>query len=355
MKPARSIFRSILAPSVALLLFPTLAPAQLGSYSITWDDFKDGFSATGPDAKWFYFAFGPYVGDDGIETTSNKGLKVVSSGTNSTTGLPAYVRTLGQETDPVDNPFGLPGGLDHVKWLAMANHLATTGFPGFDAVHGRELRFDAWISGRSYGNEFHPFGSAVADPDDDVRLAASAMPTIDFENFIVADFFFTNKRIYAIYERLPFGRTVFNNYAAFTYAIPVGTRQPHQQHHVTVAYDRTANVFRWLIDDQEVFRVENPGRLLPSREHMIIDHGGIEEDVECRQRNVSLGMFTLLDGAYPGQAGLVQLSAAPGFYFDTATGMPVAQTFLDILSLHNSRVWGAGGEINVRKVRVSSR
>ena len=69
--------------------------------------------------KWFYFSAGPYVGDDGIVTTSNKGLEVVSSGKNPITGEPGLsTKTLAQE----EENGGLPGAIDHVKWLAYMNH-----------------------------------------------------------------------------------------------------------------------------------------------------------------------------------------------------------------------------------------
>ena len=77
-------------------------------YRLTWDDFRNGFDATSPAAKWFYFAAGPFVGDDGIATTSRNGLVVVPTGINSATGEPAFAKTLGQE----DDNGGLPGGLD---------------------------------------------------------------------------------------------------------------------------------------------------------------------------------------------------------------------------------------------------
>lgn len=328
--------------------------ASAGGYTLVWDDFKDGFSVNAPGAKWFYFAAGPFVGNDGLETTSNQGLRVVSPGVNPITGLPAFTSTLGQEGSP-DNPFSLPGGIDHVKWLVYANNTATSGYPGFDCIPGQELQFDAWVSGRSYGNEFHPFGIAVADPDDDIRLANPAVPTIDFENFLVADFFLTNKRIYALYERLPFNRTATNNYAAFTYAIPVAERLPHQQHKLTIGYDKSRNLIRWYVGGKEVFRVTRPGYRLASNEHLVIDHGGVEEDVVSRQRNIGFGTFTLLDAASPTQQALVRLSTAPDFYFNTLTGQPTPQTFLDELSLPGSRLWGQGAELNVRKVVVSSR
>ena len=332
------------------------APTPTGStYNVVWDDFSKGFTVGDPGtaAKWFYFSAGPFVGNDGVATTSNKGLRVAPSATNPSTGMPAFSLTLGQEGS-ADNPFGLPAGIDHVKWLVYANAISTMGYPGFDALPGRELTFDSWVSAQSYGNEQHPFGSAVADPDDDIRLAASAMPTIDFETYLVSDFFMTNKRIYAVYERLPFGRTATDNYAAFTYAIPVADRKPGQQHHLTIGYDRSANVIRWLVNDVEVFRVTRPGYRLPSRQYMILDHGGVERDVVCNQRDFGFGMFTLLDAGNPSQQALVKLSSVDGLYFSTALGSPVPQTFLDPLSEPGSRIWGEGAVIQVQKARVAS-
>src|SRR5262245_20848655 len=92
-----------LAPSI-------IEPQAVGdpdNYQITWDDFRNGFDAASPTAKWFYFAAGPFVGDDGIATTNQNGLVVVSSGVNASTGEPAFTKTLGQE----DENGGLPGGL----------------------------------------------------------------------------------------------------------------------------------------------------------------------------------------------------------------------------------------------------
>jgi hypothetical protein len=60
---------------------------------------------------------------------------------------------------------------------------------------------------------------AVADPDDDLRLASVALDTIDFDTSMVFDAFLTSTRVYAVYERLPFGRAsmgAYGEYAAFT-------------------------------------------------------------------------------------------------------------------------------------------
>jgi hypothetical protein len=80
--------------------------------------------------------------------TSERGLHVVSSGTNPRTDKPAFVRTLGQEDDTGS---GVPGAQERVKWLAFVDHQASTGFPGFDAVPGQELICETWMLCRTYG------------------------------------------------------------------------------------------------------------------------------------------------------------------------------------------------------------
>ncbi|MBF9128792.1 hypothetical protein I0C86_07310 [Plantactinospora sp. S1510] len=57
-----------------------------------------------------------------------------------------------------------------------------------DANPGTALSFEAWLSGRTYGTAGHPFGAAVADPDDDLRLPSVAMPVLDTETAMVFDF-----------------------------------------------------------------------------------------------------------------------------------------------------------------------
>lgn len=181
------------------------APSETGPapYRIVWDDFHDGFETSGPDARWSYLKVDPFVADDGVVSTSHRGLRVDSRGTNPATGDPAFVRTVAQEDD---NGTGLPGAFDHMKWLAYTNHTASSGFPGFDAVPGQELSCETWMSGRTHGTEGHPFGTAVTDPDDDLRLASVGMPVIDQETLMVFDFFVSNERVYAFYERLPYAR-----------------------------------------------------------------------------------------------------------------------------------------------------
>ena len=329
---------------------PAGSPAHDG-HRLFRDDFHEGFTTEGPDARWFYRSFGPYVADDGIVTVSSRGLQVVSSGTNPADGKPAFVRTLAQEDD---NGSGLPGTLDHVKWLAFTNHQASTGFHGFDAAPGQVLTCESRMSGRTYGTAGHPFGDAVTNPDDDLRLATVGMPLIDEETSMIFCFFLSNERVYVVYERLLYSRPKLGNYAAFVYQIPVADRSPDDWHNFKISYDRSAGVVRWLLDDTEVYRVDRLGYHLGSRDYLIADHGGEEAPVELRQLNCGMGMYTALDYGRPDQLALVRISSTEDYYFSTATGAPDPQTFLDNESLESNRLFGQGAEIRVGHYEVCS-
>lgn len=329
---------------------PRLATAP---FRLVWDDFGNGFSAAGPHARWSYQSAGPHVADDGVATTSQGILRVVSSGTNPETGDPAFTRTLAPEPA---NPAGLSGTLDHVKWLAQGTHLASTGQPGFDAVPGQELTVEMGMSARIYGTAVHPFGEHVIDPESDLRLATAAMSWYDPQTLLVFSFFLTNERIFAYYERLPFARKALGDYAAFNYAIPVVQRKPADWHDLAISYDRAAGVVRWLVSGVTVFQVDQLGRRLASRDHLIVDHGGREVPVLPAQMNCAMAMFTILDGSWPGTdgRGLARISEAEGYYFDPARGEPHPQRFVDERSLAASRLFGQGAELLISHVTVSA-
>lgn len=318
---------------------------------ILYDNFKQGFSVGAPDSKWFYFSAGPYVGDGGVVSTGPQGMHVDADGVNASTGLPAFSNSLAQEHENG----GLPGGVDHVKWLAYMNHAASSGYPGFDAVPGREVACESWIGGETYGTEDQPFGPIVANPNDDLRLAAFAANSIDLETFMVFDWFITNETIYAFYERLPFGRgPVLGNYAAFSFSIPVAANSPGEMHHYKTAYDKSKGTVRWVLDGEEVFRVDQIGMLI-DRQYMTLDHGGTEGIVSPNQIDCGMGLFTLLDAHQPSGVGLVQLSDSPGFYYDPELGQPNPESFLDSQSLESNRLFGQGASMDVKKYVVSSR
>jgi hypothetical protein len=325
-------------------------------HALWHDDFSAGFSTSGPDARWTYIGFGPHVADDGTVRTSERGLEVVSGGTNPATGEPAFQRTLAPEGV---NPHGLPGLLDHLKWFAFADHAASTGFPGFDAVPGQVLSGSAWLSGRTYGTHGHPFGDAVADPDADLRLATVTFNAVDPETSTVFNLFLTNTRIYAFYERLPNQRAELGPYAAFSYAIPVAERSPDERHHLEIAYDRSAGTVRWLVDGREVFRVTDIGAPLDSRRYLLLDHGGPARRTEPRQLRFGIGMLTLLDARLDGRPALVRLVRSDGFYVDPVpradgNGGEAPPAFLDEKSREPSRLFGQGAALSVSRFVVSS-
>lgn len=329
-------------------------PTSTGRHRVFADDFRDGFATAGAGARWFHTTAGPYVADDGVVTTSADGLRVVSSAVHLATGEPAFASTVAQETA---NGLGLPGVLDHTKWLVFANHRATSGVSGFDAPAGRVLTGSARVRGRTYGTGGHPFGAAVRYPEDDLRLAAVTVNAFDPETYIVFDVFLTNRRVYAFYERLPFARPQLGHYAAFSYGIPVADRSPGDEHDVAITYDADTGTVGWLLDGAEVFRIDRIGCHLPGRRHLVLDHGGAETVVAPRQLNFGMGLLTLLDGALPGHpgTGLVRLSEAEDFYFDPVAGAPTPQRFVDETSRPESRLFGQGAELRVRRFAVDSR
>jgi hypothetical protein len=322
------------------------------SSGVVWeDDFQDGFRVGGDDARWFHWGVGDYLGDDGVVETGSFGLRVVSSGTNPDTGRPAFVRTLGQEGQ---NGLGLPGTLDHVKWLVFVNHQSANGFHGFDVPAGHQLSVEAWLAGETYGTEGHPFGEHVADPQDDLRLASVTMPLLDEETSTVFNFSLSNRHVYAVYERLPFARQQLGNYAAFVYQVPVAERSPGQAHHLKITYDRSAGGARWELDGEEIYRLDRLGYHLASREHLVVDHGGEETPVEPHQFSCGLGMFTSPDYARPGKPALIRLSTAEDYYYDPATGAPAPQSFVDDESKDSNRLFGQGARMDVRRYVVST-
>jgi hypothetical protein len=326
------------------IIFALAAPTASADSSV-WDDFHHGLTVDAPGSKWFHFSAGPFVADDGVTSTSAEGLRVVARGVNPGTGEPAFTKTVGQE----EVNGGLPGGLDHPKFLVYANHTATSGVPGFDAPTHGVLSFETWLTGSAFGNRQNPFGPAVVAPDDDVRLATYAFNCIDFETFMVFDTFLTDRRVYAFYERLPFGRDTLGDYAAFSYAIPLAERSGWE--HIRLAYDRSRGTVSWYLNDRRAFQVTRIGRRI-DRRFMLLDHGGNEQDIAPRQLDCGFGTFTLLDGEQAGR-GLVRLSTAPGFYWDTRVGAPFPEAFVDDHSVLASRLWGEGALLQARRLIVS--
>jgi Family of unknown function (DUF6081) len=113
------------------------------------------------------------------------------------------------------------------------------------------------------------------------------MNVIDPETGMVFDVWMTNDAIYPYYERLNLTGTA--TYGAFSSVFPPVKRTPGQRTKVTVAYDRSAGVVRWLVDDVEAALVSDIG-LPAAGATMIIDHGGTPEAAAPRQLNCGMGV-----------------------------------------------------------------
>lgn len=337
-----------------LAIFAAAAPAEAkNAYHVVWDDFRHGFSANAPDARWFNFTVGAdaagnplFVADDGIVSTSSHGLSVIASGVDPVTHAPAFTKSMSQDT-------GFLSAFDHVKWLVVMNHFSSKGFLGFDAQPGHELTCEARISGQIFGTHEHPFGrEAVTDPDADPRLGAVATSAFDPETFMIFNFLVTNTRIYAFYEHPSFARDVYGDYAAFSYAIPVVERCPYDRHDLKIAYDKSRGTVRWLVDQVEVYRVEALGKRI-DRQWMLLDRGGEDMSFSPDQLDCAMGTFDFLDGYGPTDHGLVQIDPDPTTYFNPRSGAPGVD-FLDPRSAPSSRLFGEGAAMQVDHYVVSS-
>ena len=287
------------------------------------DDFRHGIDLTN---RWAITRVPPrFSADDGIVSTSDRGLYVRAAGTNPETGEPAFTKT-GAGDD------------DHLKWMIDTQHLSSNSVPGFDAVPGYVLQISMRVRGRTYGTAAHPFGSAVTNPDIDLRLASFAMNTIDYETGMVFDIWMTNNAIYPYYERLSLTGTA--TYRAFSSVFPPISRRPAEQAKVAVAYDRAAGIVRWLVNDAEAARVSKIGFPAPDAT-TIIDHGGAPEVIAPRQLNCGMALFTLLDGGLaPAGTGLVPV--APPYAFPAGF-------------IGGPNLFGQGAELQVERFEVQSR
>ena len=237
-----------------------------------------------------------------------------------------------------------------MKWVTYMNHTASTGYPGFDVLPEKILKFETIMGGKSFGVEHHPFGNAVIDANNDLRLGSPVMLCSDPESMMVFDMFITNKMIYAFYERLPFARDHLGNYAAFSYQIPIVARKKEDIHKLGIAYDKRCNRVSWYVDGVEAFCVNDIGKRI-SRKYMTLDLGGKEEIIYINQLNAGLGLFTLLDGSQPTGKALVKLTNLTKS-FDSYIGEPKESSFVDPISQTSNRLFGQGAELICKKYTV---
>ena len=199
---------------------------------------------------------------------------------------------------------------DHPKWLAYYK----TPFPLSDC---HEVVFETNIAAQQYfptvteGAPPEAYRDRIRNVNDDIRLASGAFNLIDLESYMVFDFFISNTAIYAFYERLPFGKTLTHDYAAFSNAIWVARRSgvdPLQEFvRLAIGIHRGKGIVTWYVDGTPVFSINRIG-YRANEAFRLLEHGGDEEIVKINSMYMGFGTFSLLDMAMPYNyyRGLVQ-------------------------------------------------
>ena len=330
--------------------------------TLFYDDFSSGVLPGSANSPYYFFQGdtpeGPYIGKDaagGVTATKNS-LQV-----NST----PYTITTASD-------------LNNVKYLVYNKKVFEA--PGYLKINckyvSQEIVYDAVMSAQQKfpSPPFTiPYPYPEGDTDlkgvnnarSDLRICSSALNTVDFETFMVFDFFLTDEDIYAFYERLPFGKTPENNYHAFSHAIPVGKRAAVNSLgdfvKLSIAYNREEGYTRWLVNDLEVFRVERIGYPL-ERKYRILDHGGVAGLVRPRSLSTGFGNFTLLNmqnPQNPGQipnAGLLDLRTPQvRAYAPIRTdqlGLPVEPVYIQTPYKKEFALFDQGSTLNLKYVHV---
>ncbi|MEV7194323.1 DUF6081 family protein [Streptomyces sp. NPDC093510] len=296
------------------------------------DDFRDGLGA-----PWAV-----PMRDEATLLPAADGLRVVPAGTDPVTGQPAFAPL-------ADRDEAAQGPGDHLKWVALARGPGEDG-RGFEVPEGGAVECTTVLSARGYGAARHPFGDAVPDPGQDVRLAAAAMITMDPATHVVCDFLLTDTRVHALYERVP---TPGSQYASFSYALPVARRRPGQRHRLSVSFEEGGTCAVWRVEGAEVLRIDRPGQRPADRRHLLLDHGGQDgEPVRLSRLVCAFGLLTLLDGAGPDGRGLVRPAPGGAPCYAPRIGAPKPQEFVADAGLLRRASWRPGAELTVGRVTV---
>lgn len=304
----------------------------------------------GVNSTWFQFNFGEFVANDGTLTCGPRGGLLQSN-----------PFTLAYPNGPVPQ-------LDHTKWLAYD---AT---PKFIPAGGK--LFVEWImSLTAFNTTPNPFPAGVLQGENDIRLATGGAATIDFVNSLAFDFFLTNDRVYALYERLPFTRGFQGDYDSFSFLVPIAKRQPSTVHMLQLILDDAAKTVTYNVDGRHGLTVRSVGYRLPNKTP-VADLGGVPADVFPASLVVGFGSFTLLDfypaateikscggGGNPScdypliREALVNAgdeTALP--MYNPVLGAPNLVSYWDpIGTTEGNHIWGQGVEIRIKSLRAYSK
>lgn len=249
------------------------------------DDMKNFANNVGPASagrNYFYFNYGSSNADDGAVSYSGGALTV-----NSVPFTKVWTPTF---PDP-------NGALGHVYYLVYRKD------PVPLPSDGTEFTYEGSISvQQTIGNLPIQILPGITRTTEDIRIASAAMNVIDFSTFVVFDVFFSDEMIYALYERLPFGKPLWGgnlgDYHAFTHVIPIAHRKKTEFSKVAITINRKESTVKWSVDGVEKFKISRIGYPL-DRTIRLNDHGGVPELVDLKSVSPGFGTFSLMDFSNP--------------------------------------------------------
>lgn len=317
------------------------------------------FDPSDPTSNYMFFGVpNLYVANDGVATMSpGNGLTIQSS----------------------PFTFSMNSGLDHTKYLTFCK---TPFSVPFDSR--KEILFEATMSSVQTGLDTIPdvlkaqIGSldGISDAETDPRPCCAAFNVVDFSTLLVFDFIITNKSVYALIERLPFNLREWGgngSYNSYTHLVKVYTKSsPGEVLNLGISYHHSTGCVKWIIGSKVVYGIDNPGKFLDSKIRTIqitpIGQACYPELlVKSTQLWVGFGTFSLLESTAPenpnriSNKGLVDLSLNGAYPYADPNGAPTNQpsvrlNYLATVSdLNNSTVFGQGSNLNITKLKVSTR
>ncbi len=155
---------------------------------------------------------------------------------------------------------------------------------------------------------------------------------------MVFDTWQTNAQIYPYYERVDTSRAA--TYQRFSSVFPGVPRSSDGEDKLLLAYDRSAGLVPWIINDREAARVDRIG-FSSADATMLIDRGGTPQPAAPRQLNCGMALFTLMDGGQPLSSGKGLVSLGGSYEFPTSF-------------VEGPTLFGQGAEMRVRKFEVRS-
>ena len=187
--------------------------------------------------------------------------------------------------------FTIPSGNEHVKNLRYWNTPFVLS-DDYEVLYETEMAAKQCIPVDSLPPEF---ARRIRNVNEDIRLCSAAMNTVDLETFTVFDIFFTNEKIYCLVERLPFGKTPTNNYAAYSAVVFASSRAGDALNDfVKVAIGLKKTTAAFYVNGINVFNVPRIG-VRQADEYRVLDHKGAAQAISINSSYFGFGVFSLLD------------------------------------------------------------